>query len=124
MALFQYLVERIVIYWKHEVLFSEWHLFCIPDACSIFPNAVCRNDEFQKSICLDLLSFLVCYYENHAPRPMASLLIDSFLGLVSMAFSAEMEPHPIYTFLVRLTITVIVHIKDAGMLFAGLIKLS
>ena len=130
MALFQYLVQRIVIWWKPGVKFSEWHLFFAYQMFAVsFLMPFVGRLNFRSPYAWICSVFLVLTMKTIHPSPMSSLLIDPFLGLISgaglaMVFLGELEPHPVYKFLILLTISIIVLTKDAGMLFAVIILLS
>ena len=130
MALFQYLVQRIVLWWNPEVGFSEWHLFFAYQmfaASFLMPFLGILN--FKRPYAWICSAFLFALINIVHPSPLSSLLIDPFLGMVSgaglaMVFLGELKPHPVYRVSILLTISIIVLTKDAGMLFAILIMLS
>ena len=124
MALFQYFVQKIYLLVKPEEIFSEWRLFFsyqiffISFMMPFFKGIVYRNP--LKIVLIGLLIWLapMLFFTNI----YSCIYIDPILGFVAgtafVAIFTEKEKDWLYDIFIYAAVSILILMKDAGMLFA------
>lgn len=130
MSLFQYMVQKIALFIKPEILFSEWRLYFayqIFFLSFLFPFLKDLNIKRPFNVFVSTISVLfmpLIFYSNIYTK----IYIDPFLGILSGAGFAlillEKKKDQIYWILLGLICSILVLAKDAGLLFAAFLGVA